>query len=106
MEVIEVPAMIVALLLMLAAVAAKVASAQLIARMKNQINHVAHLKAEALGQLKMAQSQKAVAEQNKNMLITKKTKLNKRLIGLKKEMEEFTEADEARKQRAAMRKVD
>ena len=86
MEAVEVPAMVMALLLMFASVGAKVFTGQLISRMKHQISHVASIKQETLGRLKMVQSQKAVAVQNKGSLTTKKTKLSKRLNRLKKEM--------------------
>ena len=46
MEAVEIPAMITALLLMFAAVGAKVFTGQLIARMKHQISHVANIKQE------------------------------------------------------------
>ena len=106
MEAIEIPAMVAALLLMFAAVGAKVIASQLISRMKHQISHVAQIKQEALGRLKMVQSQKAVAEQNKTALIAKKTKVSKRLNRLKKEMSTIQQEDEARKQRTSMRKVE
>jgi hypothetical protein len=106
MEAIEVPAMVAALLLMFAAVGAKVLTAQMISRMKQQISHVAHIKQEALGRLKMVQSQKAVADQNKGSLTSKKTKVGKRLNRLKKEASTMQQDDEARKQRTGLRKVE
>ncbi len=106
MEAIQVPAMIAALLLMLGSVIAKVATAQLITRMKHQISHVANIKQEAMSRLKMVQSQKAVAEQNKVSLTTKKTKIGKRLGRLKKEMSTLKQDNEARAQRTGMRKVE
>lgn len=106
MEAVEVPAMVMALLLMFASVGAKVFTGQLISRMKHQISHVASIKQEPLGRLKMVQSQKAVAVQNKGSLTTKKTKLSKRLNRLKKEMGTIKQDSDARKQRTEMRKVD
>ena len=106
MEAVEIPAMIAALILMFASVGIKVGTAQLISRMKHQISHVASIKQEALGRLKMVQSQKAVAAQNKTVLTTKKTKLSKRLNRIKKEMGEIKQDSDARKQRTEMRKVD
>jgi hypothetical protein len=106
MEAVEVPAIGAALLLMFASVGAKVFMAQMISRMKHQISHVAHIKQEALGRLKMVQSQKAVADQNKGVLTTKRTKIAKRLSRLKKEASTLQQDDEARKQRTGMRKVE
>lgn len=105
MEAVEVPAMIAALLLMFAAVGVKVFTGQLISRMKHQISHVASIKQEALGRLKMAQSQKAVATQNKSSLSNKKNKLSKRLSRLQKEMAGIKQDTDARKQRTDIRKV-
>ena len=106
MDAVSIPAMIVALLLMLASVVAKVLTAQLISRMNPQISHVTSIKQEAIGRLKMVQSHRAVAVQNKGVLTTKRTKLHKRLSRLKKEMGEIAQDKDARKQRAEMRKVE
>ena len=105
MEAIELPAMVVALLLMVGSVVAKVFTAQMLTRMKHQIGHVATIKQEALARLKMAQSQKAVAVQNKVSLTNKKTKLTKRLDRLKKEIGEIEQDQEARKKRSEMGEV-
>ena len=96
MEAVELPAMVVALFLMVGSVVAKVFTAQMISRMKHQIGHVATIKQEALARLKMAQSQKAVAVQNKTSQTSKKTKLTKRLTRLKKEMDEIEQDADAR----------
>ena len=106
MEVIEIPALIAALLFMFASIGAKVGTAQLIGRMKHQISHVASIKQEALGRLKIAQSQKGVAAQNKSLLTTKKVKLEKRLNRMNKDMGDIKQDDDARKQRSEMRKVE
>ena len=106
MEAVEVPAMIAALVLMFAAVGAKVITAQLINHMKTQISQVTHLKQAALGRLRTAQSQRAVAEQNKNMLIAKKTKLSKKLVRLQAEMIRMESEEKLRRQRSEMRKVE
>ena len=105
MEAIELPAMVVALFMMVASVVAKVFSAQMLSRMKHQIGHVATIRQEALARLKMAQSQKAVAVQNKVSLTNKKTKLTKRLDRLKKEIGEIEQDQEARKKRSEMGEV-
>jgi len=106
MEAAELPTMLVALILMFASVGAKVGTTKLIASMKYQINHVASLRQEALSRLKIVQSQNAVVMQNKTVLVTKKAKLTKRLNRLQREMGTLQQDDEARKQRAEMRKVD
>jgi len=106
MEAAELPAMLAALILMFASVGAKVGTTKLIASMKYQINHVASLRQEALGRLKIAQSQNAVVMQNKTVLATKKAKLTKRLNRLQTEMGTLQQEDQARKQRNEMRKVD
>ena len=105
MEAIELPAMVVALFMMVGSVVAKVFTAQTLSRMKHQIGHVATIKQEALARLKMAQSQKAVAVQNKVSLTNKKTKLSKRLDRLKKEIGEIEQDQEAREKRSEMGEV-
>ena len=106
MEAFEVIAMAAALGLMFAAVGAKIFTAQLIGRMKARISQVAQVKQEALGRLKMSQSQKAVIEQNKAALLTKKTKAAKKLNRLKSEMGQMKEEEAVRRQRTEMRKID
>ena len=92
MEELAFPTMIVALVLMVASVVAKVITAQLISLMKRTISNVTSIKQEAIGRLKMVQSHRAVAVQNKGVLTTKRTKLHKRLSRLKKEMGEIAQA--------------
>jgi len=99
MEGIEKPAMIAALLLMFASIGTKAGTTHLIWRMKHQINHVATIKQEALARLKIAQSQKGVAVQNKTLLTIKKVKLEKRLNRMNKDMDDIKQEDDARKQR-------
>ena len=106
METFEVVAMAAALALMFAAVGAKIFTSQLIGRMKARISQVAQVKQEALGRLKMSQSQKAVTEQNKATLVTKKTKISKKLNRLKSEMGRMKEEEAVRRQRTEMRKLD
>ena len=106
MEVIEIPAMISALLLMFASIGTQGCTTWLIGRMKHQISHVASIKQEALGRLKIAQSQKAVAAQNKSLLTTKKVKLEKRLNRMNKDMVDIKQEDDARKQRNEIRKIE
>ena len=99
MEVIEKPAMIAALLFMFASIGTKAVTAHLVWRMKHQISHVATIKQEALARLKIAQSQKGVAVQNKTLLTIKKVKLEKRLNRMNKDMDDIKQEDDARKQR-------
>ena len=106
METVEAFAMMVALLLMLGSIGVKVVTAQLITRMRQQIGQVASVKQEVLNRLKVVQSQKAVADQNKGALINKKTKLVKRFKRLKRELSEIEEEVDARKQRQALRKIE
>jgi len=60
---------------------------------------VATIKQEALTRLKIAQSQKGVAVQNKTLLTIKKVKLEKRLNRMNKDMDDIKQEDDARKQR-------
>jgi len=106
MEVIEIPALIAALLFMFASIGAKVGTAQLIGRMKHQISQVASIKQEALGRLRIAQSQKGVAVQNKGLLTTKKVKIEKRLNRMNKDMGDIEQDDDASKQRSEISKVE
>ena len=102
----EVPAMIAALLFMFASIGAKILATSLIERMKHQISHVVGIKHEGLGRLRIAQSQKGVAEQNKALLKTKKIKIEKRLKRMNKDMGDIEQDDDARKGRSEIRKVE
>ena len=93
MEVMEVPALIAALLFSLASIGAKILATWLIGRMKHQISHVASIKQETLGRLRIAQSQKGVAVQNKGLLTTKKVKIEKRLNRMNKDMGDIEQDD-------------
>ena len=106
MESIEIPAMMVALLLMFGSIGAKVVTAQLITRMQRQIGQVASVKQEVLNRLKVAQNQKAVADHNKGALTNKKARLIKRFKRFKREMSEIEQEADARKQRQALRKIE
>ena len=106
MEALEVVVMAVALILMFAAVGAKILTTQLIGRMNRHISQVAQVKSEAMGRLKGAQNQKAVIEQNQNVLLSKRNKIAKKLTRLKKEMGTLQDEESQRKQRSSMRKVD
>jgi len=78
MEGLEVPIIIAALVLMFAALGAMLFTAQLITRMKSQIDQVFHAQQEALRRLKKAQSQQAMAEKNENISNPKKQKVAKK----------------------------
>lgn len=106
MHTFEIIAMILALGLMFAAVGVKIMTAHLLGRMKAQIAQVTHLKQEAMGRLKMIQSQKAVAEQGKATLIAKKAKLAKKVSRIQQEIKEMEEAEQARLKRSELRKVE
>ena len=106
MEALEVVFMVAALIFMFAAVGAKILTTQLIGRMNRHISQVAQVKSEAMGRLKGAQNQKAVIEQNQNVLLSKKNKIAKKLNRLKKEMGTLQDEESQRKQRSSMRKVD
>ena len=106
MDTFEMVAMGAALVLMFGAIGAKVATTQLIARMNHQISHISQAQQEVMGRLKAAENQKAVAERNQQQILTKKTKAEKKMGRLKKELNELKTNDEVRKQRTGVRKVD
>ncbi len=106
MEAFEVVFMVAALIFMFAAVGAKILSTQMIGRMNRHISQVSQVKSEAMGRLKGAQNQKAVIEQNQNVLLSKKNKIAKKLTRLKKEMGTLKEEESQRQQRSSMRKVE
>jgi len=97
--------MIVALLLMAGAVAAKMVTTYLIKRTKMHIAMVDQTKQKILGELKMAQSQRKVAEQNKTTLTQKKTKIQQQISRLTKELNVMEEERaQEQKKREAMRR--
>jgi hypothetical protein len=106
METFELVAMSAAMVLMFAAVGVKVAAAQLIDHMKMRIGKVALVRQEALGRLKGAQTQKLVDDQNRAALLSKKSKIVKKMNRLKSEMGQMEEEADARRQRTGMRKVE
>jgi septal ring factor EnvC (AmiA/AmiB activator) len=106
MEAFEMVAMVAALALMFGAVGAKVATTQLLSGMNHQVSHIAQAKQEVLGRLKAAQSQKAIIERNKQQTATKKSKIEKKMSRLKKELTELKGSDELRKQRTGICKVE
>ena len=106
MQALEVVFMVAALVFMFAAVGAKILTTQLIGRMKRHISQVAQIKSETMGRLKSAQNQKAVIEQNQNVLLSKKNEIAKKLGRMKKEMGTLQSEESQRKQRSSMRKVE
>jgi len=68
MQALELPAMLGALVFSFGVILAKVMTTSLIVRMNQQINQVVQMKSEALGRLKVAQSQKQILEKNKNVM--------------------------------------
>jgi len=105
MESFDTHAMIVALLLMGGAVTAKMVTTYLIKRTKIHIAMVDQTKQKILGELKMAQSQRKVAEQNKTTLIQKKMKIQKQIDRLRKELNVMEEERaQEQKKREAMRR--
>lgn len=86
MGIFEVITMVVALVVMFAAIGAKILTSQFMNRMQNSIAVVTHARQKTMGELKLAQSQKKVTEQNKAMLTKKKTKLTKKIDRLRKEL--------------------
>ena len=99
-------ALAIMLVMIILVVVAKIFTAQRITLMKVQIAQVVHIRQEAYGRLKNAQSQKGVADQGQRMLITKKTTLVKKIAKLKAEIDAIEKEEAARKQRSSMRKVD
>ena len=93
----EIVAMMAALLMMVLVVAAKIMTAQLIGRMKNQISQVDQLKREVMGRYKAAGSKTKIADRNKQQLEVKKRKMQKKLNGLKTEMKELNQESEKRR---------
>lgn len=105
MEVLELPAMMLALVLSFGVIIAKVMITELIGRMNRQIGQVAKVKAEALGRLKGVQGRKSIFTKNKLLLDGKKSKLGKKMGRLKMEMSEMQEEESARRKRSESRRV-
>jgi len=99
MESLDTNAMIAALLLMAGAVVAKMVTTYLIKRMMIHIAMVDQTKQRILGELKVVQSQRKVAEQNKAMLTQKKEKIQKQIDRLTKTLNEMEEARAQQQQR-------
>jgi hypothetical protein len=89
-------AVISAMTMMAGVVFGKIFFAQLISRMRRQIAMVDQEKHKILGQLKMNQSQKKVAERNQAGLKKKKTLLEKKISRIRREMKGFKQEQEHR----------
>ena len=105
MQALELPAMLCALVFSFGVILAKVMTTSWVVRMNQQINQVVQMKSEALGRLKVAQSQKQILEKNKNVMDKKKAKIEKKIGRLKKEMGEMEDEESARKKRSEIRHV-
>jgi len=92
--------MIIALVIMFAAVAAKMLTGQLINRMQNQIALVDYERKESLRKLKMAQAQKSVAGEKKATLEAKKKALKKKIKELKAELKGYKEEGKRRRMKS------
>lgn len=92
----EAIALTATLILMGAVLFAKIMTSQLVVRMKRQIATVDSEKQKILGQLKMIQSQKAVAERNRIGLDKKKQRVQKKVNRIRREMKDMKEDDEHR----------
>ena len=100
----EVVTMVVTLVVMFAAIGAKILTSQFLNRMQNSIAVVTQARQKTMGELKLAESQKKVAQQNKTMLTKKKAKLGKKINRLKKELGGMkNELESRQKMRDAMR---
>jgi len=97
---IDTASMTIALVLMLAAVAAKMITSQLINKMKSQIAWVDHERKQSLGRLKTVQAQKKVAGKNKATLEGKKRALKKKIKGLKVELKGYKEEGKRRRRKS------
>lgn len=102
----ELLALAIMLVMIILVVIAKILTGQRINLMKVQIAQVVHIRQEAYGRLKSAQSQKGVADQGQRMLVDKRNKLVKKIAKLKAEIDTMEKEESARKQRTSMRKVD
>ena len=90
--------------MMFLAVFAKVITGQLIHRMQKVIANVNQERQRVLGELKIAQSQKGVADRNRATLEAKKGKIQKKISRLDKELKEFeSDVENRQKVRETMR---
>lgn len=105
MESVETPALIMALLLMFGAIAAKIFTSQMVTGMRRQIAEVDRDKAIAEKKLHIAQNQKKIAEQNKLKLTTKKVKLTKQLTRIRRDVGAVVEEKKSRQRRSQANRV-
>lgn len=86
MPIFEAVAMVAALTIMFAVVGAKILTTQLLNRTQNSIAAVNQNRQQALGELRMAQSQRKVAQQTMALLGKKRSKLQKKIGRLRQEL--------------------
>ena len=97
----ETIALLVALVLMVAVVGARIGATQLLRRMQEAIRQVEMERQQQLNELKAAHDQEEVTEKNKQSLLKKKSKLQKKQLGLENELKAF----EAKKDRKNDRRI-
>jgi len=95
----EIIAMTSALILMFAAVGAKVLTNQLLTKLKDRINHVGREKQKILNKLKTNNAQKKVAQKNKAVLIAKTEKLARKKKAILKEIAQYKEEDSKKQEK-------
>ena len=103
---IETITMMVALVLLLLTVVAKVTTVNLLKKMQFQISEVNHEKQKILNVLRIEQARKEVVEKNKTELKMKKRKLVKKNKGLQNELKAFEEGKERNKEMRDQKKVE
>ena len=97
----ETIALLVALVLMVAVVGVRIGATQLLRRMQEAIRQVEMERQQQLNELKAAHDQEEVTEKNKQSLLKKKSKLQKKQLGLENELKAF----EAKKDRKNDRRI-
>jgi len=97
----ETIALLVALVLMIAVVGARIGATQLLRRMQEAIRQVEMERQQGLNELKATHAQEKIAEKNKQSLLQKKSKLQKKQLGLENELKEF----EAKKNKGNERRI-
>ena len=106
MELYEMLFLIIALILMLSAVAAKAVTAQLIARMHHQVANVGQTHQHTLGRLKIAQTKKTLAERNSEQTQNKHAKLERKIVRLKRELDALNAEEALLEEKKNQRRID
>ena len=94
-----------ALIMAFMVMVAKLLLTQRLASINRQISQLSQVKQNALSRLKMAQSQKAIAQKNKKAPEAKKVKLAKKLSHLEQELKEARKEEDVRRKRVLARKI-